>query len=171
LAVNSNDTPPARDRGDRAQSDTSPVAPGQTAAASSLPPANVSAAAGRLPISSEPPAPDRPDPASTRHRVASGLPPQPPPPGLTTGAVRPDQPSAFSAKGGLGLHPPGSGPATGAGAATSDLPMADSQRSGKMLPVSAAPSPSTPNPVTPQPAAPARVVLGEPEPPISGRPD
>lgn len=50
--------------------------------------------------------------------------------------------------------------------------MADRPTSGKVIPGSSVPGLSVPNPAAaPQPPAPARVVLGEPEPPISGRLD
>ena len=59
--------------------------------------------AGRgLPPVSSGPAPDRPDAPYGRHRVASGLPPQPPPSGLTKGEIRPDHPPAMA---GLRLDP------------------------------------------------------------------
>ena len=54
-----------------------------------------------------------------------------------------------------------------------DLAMPERQRSSKITTVSAVPVPPMPSTGTPQPAAPGRLVLGagEPEPPISGRPD
>ena len=181
--MNSDSTPPARNRGDHAESDVSPVAPGQAPAASALPSSSGSGGAGGLPPVSSGPAPDRPD--APRHRVASGLPPQPPPSGLTKSEIRPDHPPTTAGLRARSLAPAADAlpaaaqvkgsqhipTAPGNAAATPDLPVAEGQRSGKMTPASVAPSPSMANPVAPPQTGPARVVLGEPEPPISGRPD
>jgi len=128
--------------------------------------------------------------------VAAGLPPQPSPLGAAKSVARPDQPVAGLAKGTLGLdarasglaksgaNQPAAGTVTGGaiapnseGAAatrepaTPDAPMPAGPTSGKVAP--AAPSLPMPPFGTAQPASPGRVVLGvgEPEPPISGRPD
>jgi hypothetical protein len=104
--------------------------------------------------STEPPSqrasPDRPDVSAAGHRVAAGLPPQPPP--MASNAVMP-------------------GP-TGQAAAR-DLPMPDRSRLGTPATTSASPSASAAASGGPPPASPGRVLLGagEPEPPISGRPD
>ena len=168
--MNSDSTPPARNRGDHAQSDVSPVAPGQAPEASALPSSSGSGGAGGLPPVSSGPAPDRPDAPYGRHRVASGLPPQPPPSGLTKGEIRPDHPPATAGLRARPLAPAADAlpaaaqvkgaqyvqAAPGSAAATPDLPVAEGQRSGKMTAASVAPSPSMPNPLAPLGAARAR---------------
>src|SRR5262249_21153954 len=104
--------------------------------------------------SSEPPiqraSPERSDAPAAGHRVAAGLPPQPPPPASSAAM---------------------SGP-TGRASAP-EAPMPDRSRPGNAATTSAPPSASAAACGGPQPAAPGRVPLGagEPEPPISGRPD
>jgi UPF0755 protein len=152
----------------------------------------------------QPSSPDRPD--APRHRIAAGLPPQPPPIGASklgaaqfgstkgatiAGSMRgigelsptaasllraTSNPSAaVPASGAVSAGPPASAPAkfdlSKAGTPKSDLTMPDRQKSAKVGLVSATPGGSTSG--TPQPVAPGRAVLGagEPEPPISGRPD
>src|SRR6478672_6254553 len=127
--MNSNDTPPARDRGEPAQSENSAAhpLPGQVSAASAVPSSSVpnrtgehsSVSTGPL---AQPGGPDRPGAPVVQHRVASGLPPQPPPTGSAKGAIRPDPSPLFAAKGGLGLNPPISGLAKEASAAGTATP-------------------------------------------------
>ena len=136
---------------------------------------------------------DRRDPSPERHRIAAGLPPQPPPAGART-ANRVDQPSPGTAKGMATLSPtaasllrassnpsttPSAGSATGSnrppmptGAQTrTDLPMPERKGSAKLG--AAASPPNMPASGRSQPASAARAMLGasEPEPPISGRPE
>jgi UPF0755 protein len=183
--------------------------------------ASASGQASAQPLTSvPPPAPDRPEPPTTRRRIAAGLPPQPPPLGAMKGALRSGVATAGLAKGAGGLNPPAapaSVPAGGTSRAGSpksdlsksdlprsdrskpdgsrpdplepelpkpDLTMPDQPRSAKVASASAAPGNPIPTTVTsyplaftPQSAGEAkaggRVVrgAGEPEPPISGRPD
>jgi UPF0755 protein len=208
--VNSDSTPPGGNGRDPARLRKSLAAstPGGTA----LGPATADTPSG----------PDRPGPSTAPHRIAAGLPPQPPPLGSTKNSLRPNPTASSLSKGAGGLSPSASASARTTGASTSatagagktgnapnstaaapigaaakpglpksepprpdaskpnaskpelsklDLAMPERPRSGKVGPASAASGIPVPTTVTP-PAA-GRVVLGagEPEPPISGRPD
>jgi UPF0755 protein len=152
LAVNSGNTPPGSNGRDPPFASVSPAAsdPAPSLADRSLQPSGAPAAAGQSSPS------ELPDASATRHRVAAGLPPQPPPLGPTGGAAPRDRAVAGAATSRAGVDSISSGLARAAAKPPATPFQAASEPSG-----------------SPQSASPGRVTLGagEPEPPISGRPD
>ena len=155
--MNSDDTPPGGNRRDLARPQAAPATSSPGPARVDVPPPNV--AGTGLPLSVTSTSPDRDATPAVRHRVAAGLPPQPPPFSVAAPANAAPQ-----------TNPVAPGAASRPHAAESPTP---DRPPAKAAAVSAAPGPSMPASGMLQPASPARVVLGasEPEPPISGRPD
>ena len=159
MAVNSENAPPGSNGRDPVRpedaSDTSKASPAIGDGSPSLP--RMPGASAGLPFptgssqpSGQPARSDRPDPSTAPHRVAAGLPLQPPPLAAAKSLARSDQVGTGS--GTTGLNPVASG------LARAGAPMSEGLGPGKPAAAS---------------IAPARVALGvcDPEPPISGRPD
>ena len=155
--MNSDDTPPGGNGRDLARPQAAPATSSPGPARVDVPPPNV--AGTGLPLSVTSTGPDSAATPAVRHRVAAGLPPQPPPFSVAAPANAAPQ-----------TNPVAPGAASRPHAAESPTP---DRPPAKAAAVSAAPGPSMPASGMLQPASPARVVLGasEPEPPISGRPD
>jgi hypothetical protein len=121
---------------------------------------------------------DRPEGAgSVRHRIAAGLPAQPPPLASTKAALRPNPPAgspkatipSLLAQGSI----PGSAQGSASGSAKSDLLKPELPKPELPKPDLAIPERARSAKIGTAATPPGRVVLGagEPEPPISGRPD